>query len=337
MVFVPLPLFAAFCLAGVFIRFVTQRDMRVLPHLRFAALIGLYAVQSLLVSLRWGYGLEALATPMALLAPLLPAVAYIAYKALSGRQTGLRLWPLAVVASNWVIFAAAPELADPMIIGTYLAFGILLLMLYRRGADQLTLSPFGSAQGTVTAMGLTGAALLTSAAVDIYVVYDFITNQGRSAGLLLSFAQTALILIIGTAALFGKAADHGDKDLPDAPQPPRTTQEDEVIMRRLEKLFTRDGLHKTEDLSLRRLARRLGVPDRHVSNAVNKTRQMSVSQFVNTYRIEDACTLLRDTDDTVLGISLDVGFATKSNFNREFSRVTGQTPSQWRKAARTQP
>ena len=59
---------------------------------------------------------------------------------------------------------------------------------------------------------------------------------------------------------------------------------------------------------------------------------MSVSQFVNEYLITEACRLLRETDETVLAISLAAGFATKSNFNREFPRVTGQTPSQWRSA-----
>lgn len=334
MVFVPLPLFATLCLAGVLIRFVTQRDMRVLPHLRFAALIALYAVQSLLVSLRWGYGLDALAIPMAVLAPVLPAVAYLAYKALSGRQMGARLWPLGVVAANWAVFALAPDLTDLVIIATYLGFGFLLIWLYQRGTDEVTLSPLGSAREIMTAMGLTGAALVASAAVDIYVIYDFITNDGRSAGLVLTFAQTALILVIGIAALFGKATQAEEADEPAAAPAPQTTQEDAIILQRLEALFTREGLHKTEDLSLRRLARRLGVPDRHVSNAVNRTQQMSVSQFVNAQRIKDACALLRDTDDTVLSISLDAGFATKSNFNREFSRVTGQTPSQWRKAAR---
>ena len=334
MLFVPLPLFATLVLVFALIRFVTTRDMRLLPHLWFATLMALYAVQSLLVSLRWGYGVDDLKTVMAFLAPLLPAVAYLAYKALSGRQTGVRLWPYAVVTINWSVFALAPALTDGMIILTYLGFGGLLLWLSWRGEDQLTLSPLGGAKATLTAMGLTGAALITSAAVDVYVVFDFITNEGRNAGLLLSLAQTVLILVIGIATLFGKAADLGEKDIPTAPAPAVPAEEDGILMQRLEALFNREGLHKTEDLSLRRLSRRLGVSDRQVSNAVNRTTQMSVSQFVNTFRIKEACTLLRDTDATILSISLEAGFATKSNFNREFSRVTGQTPSQWRTAAR---
>ncbi|WP_366140180.1 AraC family transcriptional regulator [uncultured Marivita sp.] len=39
---------------------------------------------------------------------------------------------------------------------------------------------------------------------------------------------------------------------------------------------------------------------------------------------------MKETNATVLAISLAVGFASKSNFNREFLRVTGVSPTQWR-------
>jgi AraC-like DNA-binding protein len=59
---------------------------------------------------------------------------------------------------------------------------------------------------------------------------------------------------------------------------------------------------------------------------------VNLSQYVNEYRIRDACTLLRDSDQSILQVALAVGFASKSNFNREFQRVTGQAPSVWRAA-----
>ena len=60
MIFVPLPLFATLLLT-LAVAFLWQtRDMRVLPNQVFAALVALYAVQSLLLSLRWGYGIDAL-------------------------------------------------------------------------------------------------------------------------------------------------------------------------------------------------------------------------------------------------------------------------------------
>jgi AraC-like DNA-binding protein len=57
---------------------------------------------------------------------------------------------------------------------------------------------------------------------------------------------------------------------------------------------------------------------------------MSVSQYVNQLRIREACRLLEETEQSVTSIMLDAGFQTKSNFNREFRRITGLSPVAWR-------
>ena len=79
-----------------------------------------------------------------------------------------------------------------------------------------------------------------------------------------------------------------------------------------------------------RLARRAGVPARRISSAVNRLRSANVSQYINGYRIAEACRLLRETDEPVTRIMFYAGFQTKSNFNREFLRVTGMSPRAWR-------
>ena len=331
MLFVPLPLFATLFLGLLVCRIIVSRDMTLRAHQLFAGLIALYMMQSFLVSLRWGYGIDEAAIFLVVLAPVLPAVAYLSYAALTGRQTGFRLWPLAVVAVNWLAFAVLPVLPDPLILMTYLGFGGLLLRLWWKNGDALTLSPIGDIRDIRVAIGITGAALILSGVTDIYLIIDFVQNDGRNAGLVLTFVQTAFVLVIGVSASFGRAAGTSEQGEPVVEASPQATEEDSDIVARLEALFADHGLHRNEDLSLRRLARRLGAPDRQVSNAINRVRDMSVSQFVNDFRIREACCLLRTTDKSVLEVSLSAGFATKSNFNREFLRITGQTPSQWRK------
>ena len=331
MLFVPLPLFATLFLGLLFVRFVLSRDMRLRAHQLFAVLIALYAVQSLLSSLRWGYGVEQVAVFAILLAPVLPAVACLAYTSLAGRLTGWRLWPLGVVLLNWLVFALFADAADGMIILTYLGFGALLLRLAWTGVEQLPLSPINDAREILIAMYLTGAALVASGLTDVYVIYDFVVGDGRNAGLALTFGQTAFVLIIGVSGVVGRVTPHSAQEATAPPKQAEPTEADTEILARLEHLFESEKLHRDEDLSLRRLSRRLGVPDRQVSNAINRQRQVSVSQLVNEFRIRDACTMLKDTDRSILDISLASGFATKSNFNREFLRVTSQSPSRWRK------
>ena len=52
----------------------------------------------------------------------------------------------------------------------------------------------------------------------------------------------------------------------------------------------------------------------------------------NSYRIREACHSL-EAGASVTEAMLASGFNTKSNFNREFRRITGRTPSAWRRTA----
>ena len=86
------------------------------------------------------------------------------------------------------------------------------------------------------------------------------------------------------------------------------------------------------DLTLGRMARRLGVPVKRLSAAINRVTGANVSRHVNGLRIERACESLL-AGEAVTTAMLSSGFNTRSNFNREFRRVTGKSPSDWREAA----
>jgi len=50
------------------------------------------------------------------------------------------------------------------------------------------------------------------------------------------------------------------------------------------------------------------VPARDISVAVNRVRSESVSRYLNRFRIEEACRLLKETDDPIIKIMLEAGF-----------------------------
>ncbi|MEH0759853.1 helix-turn-helix transcriptional regulator [Vibrio sp. 16] len=75
----------------------------------------------------------------------------------------------------------------------------------------------------------------------------------------------------------------------------------------------------------------VGHPVTKRSSAVNQVHQRNISKLINEYRIQHAQKALVETKDSITQISLSSGFQTKSNFNREFSRVSGMSPSQYRK------
>ena len=92
------------------------------------------------------------------------------------------------------------------------------------------------------------------------------------------------------------------------------------------------------DLTVARLGRQLGLPQRVVSAAVNQFADQSFSRWVNGYRVRAAMVILGEQPDRgLLDVMLDVGFQTKSNFNRAFREETGMTPSDWRRTANDPP
>ncbi|NLB90593.1 MAG: AraC family transcriptional regulator [Clostridiales bacterium] len=52
--------------------------------------------------------------------------------------------------------------------------------------------------------------------------------------------------------------------------------------------------------------------------------------FLNTTRINQACTLLKTTENSVMSIAQAVGFTTISSFNRYFHQVMGTSPRKYR-------
>lgn len=102
------------------------------------------------------------------------------------------------------------------------------------------------------------------------------------------------------------------------------------IERKLRAAMTGDLLHRDPNLSLWSLARHIGASPNYISQTLNENIGESFFDFVNSFRIADAQILLRDTDQTVLTITYDVGFNSRSSFYTAFKKVTGQTPTAYR-------
>jgi AraC-like DNA-binding protein len=91
-------------------------------------------------------------------------------------------------------------------------------------------------------------------------------------------------------------------------------------------------------LTVRALARRIGMGQRELSVLLNQKLGVHFFDYVNRYRVEKAAALLADEthrSTTVLEIAHMAGFNTKSSFNAAFSKHRGETPTQHR--ARVQP
>jgi len=87
------------------------------------------------------------------------------------------------------------------------------------------------------------------------------------------------------------------------------------------------------ELTLSELAERIAIHPRYLSQEINDSLQQNFYDFINSYRIEEAKSRLRNPanhNKTVLEILYEVGFNSKSVFNKAFKKHTGTTPSQFR-------
>jgi AraC-like DNA-binding protein len=107
----------------------------------------------------------------------------------------------------------------------------------------------------------------------------------------------------------------------------------EEVMKKVVYLFDVEKAFRKEDISLQSLSRELSIPSYQLSWIINKKMNVTFSELVNSYRVEEVKKRLaspHDRDKSILDIAFDAGFNTKTSFNRVFKRLTRMTPSQYR-------
>lgn len=298
----------------------------------------------LMSALRWSFDARLLRQAQSLLAILFAPLTWCCFAELTG-QTRLRRNLISVIppALALALNLAEPATTDGVLTLLYMGYGVALLRTSRQGADAFVLTRL-TASPTTSAMAFAaGCFLCFSALTDLAIAIDFSLYAGRQAPLLVAISQGILLPFICLAILFtGRQAPpqtQPEAELPAASldEPVETAEAEAQLCERLEALIVERGLFLDPDLTLNLLARRTTTPARQISRAVNLTRGCNVSQWINGFRIQHAQHLLRDTEDPVTSVMLASGFITKSNFNREFTRVTGMNPTDYRRAKDDNP
>lgn len=109
-----------------------------------------------------------------------------------------------------------------------------------------------------------------------------------------------------------------------------SSAEAESLYRRIVDHVEQKRAYLDRDLSLQTLAAELDISANHASQAINGVEQRNFRDFLNSRRVDEACRRLRKQPDAnLLALALDVGFNSKSSFNRAFRKFTGATPSEF--------
>lgn len=102
----------------------------------------------------------------------------------------------------------------------------------------------------------------------------------------------------------------------------------------LEKLMQDEKLYLNTELTSQDLAEQLNISSKALSQVINQGFNKSFFDFVNTYRCEEVKEILQGPDKkiTIIEAMYKSGFNSKSSFNKEFKKLIGQTPSEFKKS-----
>jgi AraC-like DNA-binding protein len=308
--------------------------------------LALCAATTGLVGLRWTVDMALFSMAQPLLASLIPVAAWLIFTHASPHRLAYlhAAGPILVAVSLFTHpFLALP--LDEIITAIYLFYGIALVR-YSAKEPLLIHVSFSHWESVKRAEQVAGWMLLFSAVIDAAISLDFAVNQGKYSLYILTLAHLVLLPVLAIAVIIVSintpAVDDGAQpeisELPRAPSSESLLTQDRAdeIVARLDKLMREKASYLDPDLTLAALSRKLGIPAKQISMAVNQVHQKSISRVVNEYRIEHAKQALLNTDETITHILMNAGFQTKSNFNREFSRIAGVTPSAFRKQSAAQ-
>ena len=309
--------------------------------------IMLCAVMITVVGLRWTFDIALFRFLQPVLGASVPVAAWLCFAG-AHRSKPLSLLhclgPVVVLVGSFSYSYIWDGTIDLLLISLYLGYGCLLLKSSFNFPEHVRLSDVSN---VLLAERVAGFALLFSALVDSIISYDILLLNAQHTDLILSIGYLVLIpVIVGAVVVVSTStapiqeqnqqqselttANHLPKAIDVSSTSLEVDEEVTQIVAKFDALMKDHQVFTDPDLSLNRVARKLGIPARKISSAINQTHHQNISKVINAYRIEHAKTLLMQSDEAITDIFLSSGFQTKSNFNREFSRITGQTPSEYR-------
>ncbi|WP_159099253.1 MULTISPECIES: helix-turn-helix domain-containing protein [Aquimarina] len=108
---------------------------------------------------------------------------------------------------------------------------------------------------------------------------------------------------------------------------------DNAYFKELDFLMKEEKIYIDPNLGLENISKRLQISSNYLSQLINKLGGSNFSDYINSYRIEEVKSKLKDPDYdnyTVLGIAMECGFNSKSPFYSAFKKHTGISPKEYR-------
>ena len=221
----------------------------------------------------------------------------------------------------------------------YLSLIAWMFVGYSRKLKRQTSPAEESALFQVRFMLATLTAIWVFGTLKFLLIEIFPAYNTETVDLLIPASLSLFVYAMGYLGLRKPEGLTGREELP----PPRryekstlTLERADTYVQRLLDLMKTQKPYMDSGLTLQKLAKALAISPHHLSQTINEQLNQSFIDFINAYRIEEAKRMLVDPEKkhySILAVSEEVGFNSKSAFNTAFRRHANMTPSEFRKVA----
>ncbi len=291
-----------------------------------AILLAGCAVQTAIIALAQHYQVPGMRSVQPITATIIPPMAWCVFQWTAVRpniKSDLMhvLVPLTAVAA----LITAPAFLDVFVPGAFVVYGLAIMIQSNKGPDAQPRAYLVDADLPSQIWQIIGVALIASALSDVLIVVAIAADWGDLQPWIISVFSVGNLLLIGIISL----SSHLQAEDPVEDVQPRPSSEaEQEIWGRVQAYMSDHQPYLDPNLTLARLSRKLSVPAKTLSIVINRETGENVSRYVNDARIAAAQAALL-AGESVTSAMLSSGFNTKSNFNREFLRITGGSPSKW--------
>ena len=109
---------------------------------------------------------------------------------------------------------------------------------------------------------------------------------------------------------------------------PKKTDKNNLLIQKI-KLYI--GQHLSETINLATISRVVNYNETYISRLFKQLTGISLSEYVSQERIKNAKQLLSSTSESIQNIAAVTGFDTSQYFSIVFKKMTGVSPSTYRK------
>jgi len=150
------------------------------------------------------------------------------------------------------------------------------------------------------------------------------------------FVMITMFRVMNDSVYFERSASFMDISIGKYRKSSLNESDKQKILATIIKEFEKGNYFSESLASLENLAKKIGESKHHVSQVINEKLGKNFFELLASYRIEKAKSIL--TEDkagrlTIEEVSEMVGYNSKTAFNNSFRKLTGKTPSEFRKSA----